>query len=249
MSTTPTEVCLERMLPYQIQARMQHMPIVYVPLGAIEYHGLHLPIGLDGFTAHALCEHAARQVGGMVMPTNYYGMTGSIGHHPWTILVDDESEFEAILWTTLRRLQDFGVKLSVLFTGHFGRRQLASLEALEERWNQENQEMRVLFLAINRCPAAKLQGDHGAIFETSLLAQLHPSLVQLDRLPSVKDQPANDPNGDSWGPHRRDQSNVLFGILGDDPRLYDPAEAKDLLDTLQTWVHARVSDAYQNLER
>ncbi|MBK8504013.1 MAG: creatininase family protein [Saprospiraceae bacterium] len=39
-----------------------------MPLGAIEWHGLHLPIGLDSMTSHGICLRVADRVGGLVMP-------------------------------------------------------------------------------------------------------------------------------------------------------------------------------------
>jgi creatinine amidohydrolase len=85
-----------------------------------------------------------------------------------------------------------------------------------------------------------MTGDHGAIFETSILSQLHPELVHLEELPDQITNPANDPEGDSWGAHRRDPKNVLFGILGDDPRDYEERRAKQLFDAILEWVVDRV---------
>ncbi|MCB0686440.1 MAG: creatininase family protein [Saprospiraceae bacterium] len=236
---------LERLIPEQIYASLNKRSIVYIPLGAIEWHGLHLPIGLDSMTSHGLCLRMADKVGGLVMPPLYYGMTGSIGHHPWTILLEQESTFLAIIRDTLNRLEAFDVKLAVVFTGHFGKRQLAALEQLNKDWPRESHSMKLLVLSINQCPEAEMKGDHGAIFETSLLKQLHPDLVQMDKLPHQKAFPANDPDGDSWGPHRRDPQNILFGILGDDPRDYDDKKAQKLLKTICDWFEKRVLESIE----
>ena len=237
---------MELMAPQEIDAALAKRSVVYIPIGAIEYHGPHLPIGLDGLTAHGITLAAAGKTGGVVMPPYYYGMTGSIGHHPWTICLEDEDEFLDTLRITLKRLEDFKVNLAVIFTGHFGRRQLAALELLKAEWAGEDHTMKLLCLSIHECPDAPLRGDHGAIFETSVLAQLRPDLVNLDRLPDQKTYPAHDPDGDSWGPHRRDPSNVLFGILGDDPRAYEDEKAKLLLHTLQSWLVTEVEKLNSN---
>ena len=84
-------------------------------------------------------------------------------------------------------------------------------------------------------------GDHGALFETSLLNQLHTDLVHLDKLPDLKNHPADDPEGDSWGVHRRDPDNVLFGILGDDPRHYEEGKARILIDVIYNWLKEQVN--------
>ncbi len=237
---------MELMAPQQLDAAIAKKSIVYLPLGAIEYHGPHLPVGLDCLTSHGICLEAAKQLGGVVMPPLYYGMTGSIGHHPWTICVEGEDEFLALLRTTLKRLQDFQIKVAVIFTGHFGRRQLAALTALKNEWSAADQTMKLLCLSIHECDDAILKGDHGAIFETSVLAQLRPELVHLNRLPDQKAHPANDPENNSWGPHRRDPENVLFGILGDDPRNYDPKQAKQLHETLINWLIRETDHIYDS---
>lgn len=42
-------------------------------LGIIEWHGLHNPIGLDGIKANSIACYLARKLGGLVMPTQYWG--------------------------------------------------------------------------------------------------------------------------------------------------------------------------------
>ena len=227
---------LELSNPARIQSALSDRSIIYIPLGAIEWHGLHLPIGLDGLTSHGLCLRAAQETGGLVMPPLYYGMTGSIGHHPWTILLEKEETLIAILKDTLYRLEAFGVQLAVIFTGHFGKRQLVALKEFKEVWIKERHSMKLLVLSVSECPQAKMKGDHGAIFETSLLSCLNPELVQINNLPDMDTHPANDPEGDSWGVHRRDPKNVLFGILGDDPRFLDESRAKELFDSILSWL-------------
>ena len=128
------------------------------------------------------------------------------------------------------------VQLEVIFTGHFGKRQLAALKEFKELWMADRHAMTLLVLSVSECPQAKMKGDHGAIFETSLLSVLHPELVHLNNLPDKDVEPANDPHGDSWGAHRRDPKNVLFGILGDDPRAWDESRAKELYDSILSWL-------------
>jgi hypothetical protein len=46
------EVRLERLRPAQVDAALARASVAWVPLGALEFHAPHLPIGTDGFTAH-----------------------------------------------------------------------------------------------------------------------------------------------------------------------------------------------------
>ena len=66
-------VCYERLRPAQIIARRKACPLAYLPIGPIEWHGLHNPVGLDGLKAHGLCVRAAVRGGGLVFPVPWYG--------------------------------------------------------------------------------------------------------------------------------------------------------------------------------
>ncbi len=59
--------------PAQLKRRREALPVAYLPLGTLEWHGLHNPLGLDGIKAEELSAFIAREVGGIVMPTLYWG--------------------------------------------------------------------------------------------------------------------------------------------------------------------------------
>lgn len=227
---------IERLNPVQIKKELDLNSLVYIPLGAIEWHGNHLPIGLDSLTSHGICLRAADKTKGLVIPPLYYGMTGSIWHHPYTILLEDDKVFLTILKTTLKRLEDTGIKKVILFTGHFALRQLEALNLLEKEWKSIMKTLKISILSISDCPNIEMEADHGAIFETSVLSQLQPDLVQLNNLPNKEEVPANDFNGNSKGDHRRDPNNVLFGVFGDDPRNYEEKKAKEILQKIINWL-------------
>ena len=58
--------------PEQIIEQRDKCPVAYIPLGTLEWHGLHNPIGADGLQAEELALRCADQ-GGVVFPTVYYG--------------------------------------------------------------------------------------------------------------------------------------------------------------------------------
>lgn len=67
------EVCYERLRPAQIREAREEFPVAYLPLGTLEWHGPHNPVGLDGLKMHGLCVRCAIDGGGLVFPTMYYG--------------------------------------------------------------------------------------------------------------------------------------------------------------------------------
>ena len=73
MTGEQEEVRYELMRPAEVIRQREACPLAYVPMGPIEWHGWHNPLGLDGIKAHELCLRAARKGGGLVFPVVWYG--------------------------------------------------------------------------------------------------------------------------------------------------------------------------------
>ena len=56
----------ERMLPAEFRLAFEKLPVVFLPLGTVEWHGEHDALGLD----------ALKKSGGIVHPPLYGGMGG-----------------------------------------------------------------------------------------------------------------------------------------------------------------------------
>src|SRR4051794_24392902 len=63
----------ELMRPDEVVQAREQASIAYVPIGPLEWHGPHLPLGLDGLHAHEVCARAAASTGGVVLPTLFAG--------------------------------------------------------------------------------------------------------------------------------------------------------------------------------
>lgn len=237
------EVRAERLSPTVLDAAIQRSSIVYIPLGSLEFHGPHLPIGLDSFTAHGVCIAAAEQSGGIVLPVVYQGTGGGHGDYPWSIMMLDGVALAAHLRSTLDRLADFGVRTAVLFTGHFAPEQLDLIDQIAAAWNgAETGRLRVMATGVNRCPDAPIPPDHAGVFESTLLSAVAPELVHLEMLPAYAQHPSVDPDGDSYGLHRHDPSHPLWGVFGPDPRPADLSHAPELLAHLGAWLATLAQD-------
>lgn len=248
MTSDTAPVQVELLLPYEIEAALTARPIVYVPLGSIEYHSHHLPVGLDGLNAHGVCTHAALRSGGVVLPTLYVGVGGGHTTYPWTIMAASAAPLEELLEQTLRRLADFGVRLAVLFTGHFADEQLALVDDVAARWNRtggnlsSGADLRALALSVSRAETP-MAPDHAGVFETTLLSALWPERIQLDRIPLDPSTAAPDPVDPVGYDHRHDPAHPLWGVMGPDPRGYDPDQAQALLDDVVAWTRRQVDQA------
>ncbi|RFA11363.1 creatinase [Subtercola boreus] len=228
----------ERLSPAELDVAIAAAPLAYLPLGTLEFHGPHLPIGLDAMNAKALCEAAALLTGGIVLPVVYQGTGGGHGDYPWTIMMPGPEAIVSHLESTLARLDSFGVRTAMVFTGHFADEQLDMVDDLTARWNAGPSPLRVVGTGVNRCPDAPLPPDHAGAFESTLLAATEPALVHLDRLPALDAHPSPDPAGDPFGTHRHDPAHPLWGVFGPDPRPADLSAAPALLAHLAGWLAA-----------
>ncbi|NLE16057.1 MAG: creatininase family protein, partial [Spirochaetales bacterium] len=53
--------------------RLKEHPVGYIPLGTLEWHGLHNVLGADGLQAEGIFTRAAKRFGGIVFPPLYLG--------------------------------------------------------------------------------------------------------------------------------------------------------------------------------
>jgi creatinine amidohydrolase len=133
------------------------------------------------------------------------------------------------------------VRIVVLLSGHFPQEQADLVGGAARELSTGTRK--VIGLTNGMVKDPPIRPDHAALFETSLMHALAPSLVHLDRLPSIAEAPADDPEGNPWGEHRHDPSHVLHGIFGDDPRLLDANQAEALLHAIEQWLVKEVVTA------
>ncbi len=185
MATALRKVQWELMLPHEMEAALRDCPTALVPLGTLEWHGVQNALGLDALKAHALCVRAAQAGGGVVLPPLYGGVGGV--DQPYTVVMEQEPTLisrllEPWLVSLCMELKRLGFRAIILFTGHYGASQQMAVRETAVRQAQRL-DLPILgtpeyFLALD----AGYVGDHGGVFETSLMLELMPELVELDRL-------------------------------------------------------------------
>jgi len=141
----------EHLTPGEILAEKKRIPICYQPIGPLEWHGPHLPMGMDPLNAAALAAETARRLGGVVLPTLYWGtererspeMLKNIGFKgdEWIIGMDfpknpmesfytSEDVFGIIIRERIRQLIKQGYQLIVLINGHGAENHINTLKRL-----------------------------------------------------------------------------------------------------------------------
>ena len=230
-----SSAAVERLTPRQIEERLARASVAYVPLGSLEFHGPHLPIGLDALTAHGICLAAAERGGGVVLPPWYASIGGEHSEYPWTFMYSSTESIEVLLGETLSRLDDLGVQRIVLLSGHFAEEQGDLISRVADTWNARGATALAVARTLGQAPHPPVAPDHAATFESLVLSALHPELVNLGELPDPDAFPA--PEGeDPFGSDRHRPDHPLHGVFGPDPRRLAPADAAPLLEYLVGWV-------------
>ena len=211
--------------------------IVLLPVGALEQHGPHLPLGTDALLAAAVARSVARAVtsacgtAAVVAPTINYGYKsqprcGGGQHFPGTTSLDG-STLSALTCDIIAELARHGVRNVALVSGHYenqwfliegidlARRRLGLASPLRvmrlEYWD---------FLAEATLKEVFPDGfpgfalEHAAVIETSLMLHYFPELVGIDKLPP---EPTVDfPPYDMYPPHTHwvPSSGVLSSARG-----------------------------------
>ncbi len=156
-------------------------PIAYVPVGALEWHGEHAALGLDGLKSGWICRRAAERTGGVLFPTLYWGAFNTMPF-PFTFSFSKRA-FRKQIRKTLRYLVDWGFKSIVLLSGHYP---TALITMLRRECRSISRRKKIGALGIPE-QALTLDrgylGDHAALWETSILMAIDESLVDMDRLP------------------------------------------------------------------
>ncbi|NJN68833.1 MAG: creatininase family protein, partial [Chloroflexaceae bacterium] len=153
------------------------VPVAYLPWGALDWHGPHLPFGVDGLIAQAVAERVAERVGGVLLPPTWWPVT--VIPHPDSLAI--RSDIMQMLWGhAFGRLASAGWKVVVVLSGPAAHgHELVLIDAAEKAIRQHG----LLVLALP--PLAIVDEamlDHAALWETSLMMTLYPDLVHLEAL-------------------------------------------------------------------
>ena len=190
MSDTST-VQYELLRPAEVKVRREQCPVVYLPVGSLEWHGVQNPLGTDGLKAHTICCEAALRYGGVVLPTLYLGiMGGGRGGGPqgwdgYTITAHDQASLEETIYRVARGLvaDDWVVLVGV--TGHDVAEQRAAIHGGIQRACAGSEARGFGVMEGDHWhggASMQYSMDHAGAWETSAMLYAHPERVDLDEL-------------------------------------------------------------------
>lgn len=195
--------------PGQIKERLARTPVIYIPVGPVEWHGLHMPFGTDPLTAQTVALAACRITGGVVWPTLFFGSASlrtpqqaerlfgfEKGRHVWSVdfpanilpSAYTPAEILALIAReTIREASAMGARMIVLLSGHAAGNHVAALQRVATEVTADTGLLVYYRGAWEKEPLFPEKDGHACSAETSsMMAQT--KSVDLGQLPPLAER-------------------------------------------------------------
>lgn len=233
------KVLYEELTPKEFSERISKAPVAYLPLGTMEWHGEHLPLGTDGLQSFEFFKLLAKEAGGIVLPMLFMGPNNPARHlavfdpegkEYYGMDFGNDADRKNVKYKTQQLigsayylpdstfyllLHGIMKQLSragfkiVVAHGH-GPSNTFVTEHIQELNDAYN--LKVMTCRSSDAGLLCFICDHAGANETSLMMALRPDLVQMENLP-------------------KDTAEWLLGVGGRDPRIHaSKAFGKEIID-------------------
>jgi creatinine amidohydrolase len=192
---TETPMLLERMAWPEVRDEIELGTPIVLPVGAIEQHGPHLPLGTDGFIPQNLAMRVAKTRRLIIAPPLFYGAysrprTGGGRHFPGSVGLPGR-RLERVVSGLVEDWMRQGFRKVAVLNGHW-ENAWTLLEALEQAIEPYSETHKALLVhwwdQVREDDVRRIFGDafpgweteHASITETSMMEVLAPELVRTD---------------------------------------------------------------------
>jgi len=195
--------------PDEVVAEIKRVPLVYLPIGLLEWHANHLPLGTDALIAEKTAELAAEQTGGLIWPTLYCGtererppqMLRDLGFEdtdqyivgmdfPANILPSGyaaEETLAIMLRDQLNMMIRMGFCMVVIITGHAATNHTDVLTRLAMEFSATRPVRVTVVLPYVPEEDGRLLVGHASRIETAAMLAVAPECVRMDHLPPISE--------------------------------------------------------------
>ncbi len=151
-----------------------------IPIGTLEAHGPHLPIGTDILIPEIIAESIAEKIKALIAPAIPYGVTTSLlRYHGGTSV--SEKTLEQMIVEIIRNFNPYGFDVFIIINGHGGNINPIR-NAVRYLWKESRIKSIVIHWWIYAGSITEKifgePGGHAGVDETSMILATHPQLVK-----------------------------------------------------------------------
>lgn len=203
------------LFPDELALIWRQRPIALCAWGALEWHGPHLPLGLDGMVAERFAERLADRAGGVLLPPMWLPITTL--PHPFSL--STHTDIVKGIWRDLlSELHRAGARLVCLISGHYAQGHEIELYTASIAAMRTHFDLCVLSATPLEVLGDDEYLDHAGRWETAQLMTVRPDLVRLENFPGMI-------------------GAKQVAVLGDDPRKATREDGEAVtLKALDAWV-------------
>jgi creatinine amidohydrolase len=189
----------EELTSAEIGALDRDRTVVILPLGAVEQHGNHLPLGTDTLLAQAVSLAAAKSAGGtVVMPPPWYGFSPHHMRFPGSVTLRVET-LMAVVEDVVASLVRHDFRRILIVNGHGGN--IGAIDVLAAKLGHKHygaaRIAALTYFSLARDAIAKLRKSkpggmgHACELETSMVQHIRPELVKIERAETCYPDPGS----------------------------------------------------------
>lgn len=182
--------------PQMLRRRVAKKPLILIPIGTVEWHADHLPLGVDSLLSVAMCEEISSRTGCVVAPLissgicrdlqperGFYGTVDTVREETLTGLIAD----------VLNGYAKLGFLKAIVFSGHFEMEHYSAInEGIKLASSMDGTFLTALDLLKDKVQELEdvsltwpYAGDHAAEWETSVMLAYYPGLVHMAKAPET----------------------------------------------------------------
>ena len=174
----------ENLTAKQFDAARKEYKVCILPLGVLEKHGDHLPLGTDMMLAHKLACKATKIEPAVVFPLFYFGQVYEARCFPGTIAIEPELLLK-LLQNVLDEIGRNGFKKIIITNQHGGNESFIKFLAMSQL--AKNRDYQVYYYTQTEAKRSKVIREtmetsvlgHACECETSRMMYYYPDLVDL----------------------------------------------------------------------
>ncbi|MEO0564577.1 MAG: creatininase family protein [Chloroflexota bacterium] len=254
---------LDEMTGPEVAQALETTDVLLLPLGAVEAHGAHLPLGTDNFEARENCRRAALELQAMgcpvvIGPVIPFGTSSFHMGFAGTITLQSETLI-AVIREVCLSLYETGFRQFAFVHGHDGN--LPSMMVAAQQIVDQTPDAKAMVLnwltplskVYHTIQESKQQEGHGGEGETSRILVTHPELVHLDlaerhHVPPEEMRKIQGPEhiktgGGIFYATRRYKDHTPYGHIGD-PALASADKGERGYAIIAKWIAAVVARDY-----